>query len=245
MIDSFWPFVATFSIGMLSVAVGVYTALSPARQGRVKALARRFSSAWSSPPNVDTTDAKTCSTHYVQGLEHQLELTNTLQRVMSKTAHCPGNSLAVRGKLQRVLEMRQAILTAELSAQEGVFDDTAQPNWKALKKAYNRIIALQKIQVELKSAAPEAKSSPKLHQSNTTKQLAKAPPPSLEEFNQMMHNLNSELQHKVNILNASDRRVKLLEAKLNLAQSQIARMQLKLNPATDDYQTPNLLKRVQ
>ena len=245
MSDSFWPFVASFSVGLASIAVGVYLALNPQRQLQINQFFRR---SLGSQPQFSAAvlgNSGGClSTSYTTGLQRQLEHTNTLRRVMAKTAHCPGNSVAARGKLQKVLELRQAILSAELRAQEGITDENAQPDWKALQKAYDRIITLQKIQVELK-AAPEADSSPKSHQSKPqSPQKEASTAHSLAEVNQTMAKLNQDLQHKVNILAASDERVKLLEAKLNLAQAQIARMQAKLNDTKPSYLTPHLLSRV-
>ncbi|BFM08122.1 hypothetical protein [Halioxenophilus aromaticivorans] len=253
MNEPLWPFVVTFSAGLLTVALGAFSSLSCQRQTRIKQLIKQrltpaFVGRTSDCATSSTNPGSSARANYAQNLEKQLELTATLQRVMAKTAHFPGNAPAARGQLQRALLLRQAILTAELAAQENPNLANGQPDWKTLQKGYSRIISLHQQLLgaqDAENANQETTESLKSHTSNTEPTAEKANNiTSLSQVNQNLEHLHEELQQRVRVLSASDNRVKLLEAKLNLAQSQIASLQTKLNHGAPIASVPQLLNRV-
>lgn len=198
--------------------IRVHTAIN-----RLGALVGRFRSGLPIKPSPELHSSES----YMACLMHQLELTKTLQRVMMKTSQAAGKQATSRQKLQQSLELRMAMLTTEINAQEKMISSSntdARPDWKTLQKGFGRILALHQkrfsppdeaktlVQAELDSVPPsEADTSPLEEAAlNCTREIAA---------------LNAQLSHKQHRLGESNKRVKLLETKLSLAQKKIACLQ--------------------
>lgn len=240
MLSAPWPMLAISKLHCLGklimsvvlwltvTVIAVVTGLSVLKGQYVQRLGRKWVAKFSAYlPNSNLSSAKQPNPEdpedlqrsYAKCLEHQIELTKTLQRVMAKTSQQPGNRPTGRNKLQQCLSLRLQMLITELASLENLHDPDypeSQPNWKALQKGYGRILALHQhkfstgnpLDVETDTTSPQP---PKGH--------------AAIEQTKVAIDLLAQVSHQHRLLSESDKRIKLLETKLEMAQRKISQLQ--------------------